>query len=275
MRFADLHLHTNFSDGTDTPAELVKKAKEANLSTIAITDHDNVEGILPALEISEEENIELIPAVELTAEIEELEVHILGYLIDYKNKGFLEKLEFLRENRRERIYKILAKLKEMGIELNPQDVFAYAKGGTVGRLHIAQVMLKEGYINSIVEAFSRYIGNNCPAYISGFKLSPKEAINLIRKIDGIPVLAHPYSLNQDSLIPQFIEYGLLGIEVYYPEHTSSMVEFYLNLAKKYNLLITGGSDYHGKLKPQVNIGLSKIPYELVEKLKEAKEKLLC
>jgi predicted metal-dependent phosphoesterase TrpH len=134
-------------------------------------------------------------------------------------------------------------------------------------------MLKAGLVGSVAEAFRKYIGDKCPAYVCNFRFSPLEAINLIRQVKGIPVLAHPYTLNRDDLIPKFIDEGLLGLEVYYSEHTQSMVNFYLGLAKKYNLLVTGGSDCHGLAKPETKIGSVKIPYDLVENLKEAQLKI--
>jgi len=272
MKSADLHLHTLFSDGTYTPQELIEKAKKAGLSCIAVVDHDTVSGIEPALEAAESENIEVVPGIELTAEYEGSEIHILGYFIDYKNKEFIKKLEALRENRIGRIHKILAKLKDAGVSLNPQAVFDIAQQGTVGRLHIARAMVKEGIVTSIFEAFRKYIGDKCPAYVSGFRLSPIEAINLIKEAGGIPVLAHPYILNNDELVLMLIKYGIMGLEIYYPEHSQAMINFYLELARKNNLLVTGGSDCHGSAKPEVKIGSVKIPYDLVDSLKRAKEK---
>lgn len=270
MRFADLHLHTVFSDGTYTPQELILEAARQGLSAIAVVDHDTVAGLMPATEAAKSENIEIIPGIELSAEYDGLEVHVLGYLIDYRHKGLLEKLNFLKQNRIERIYKITDKLKAIGVNLEAQEIFDIAKQGTVGRLHVARAMVSRGCVGSAQEAFRRYIGDKCPAYVCGFRFSPAEAIRLIKDVGGIPVLAHPYTLNRDELIPQFVDYGLMGLEVYYPEHTQSMVNFYLGLTRKFNLLATGGSDCHGNAKPEAKIGLVKIPYELVDKLKEAK-----
>ena len=270
MKFADLHLHTLFSDGTSTPKEVIREAQNKGLSAIAIVDHDTVDALPQALEIAGSGIIEVLPGIELTAEYDGLEIHILGYLIDYKNKTLKEKLEFLKKNRIERAYKMVERLKNMGLALDVQDVFNLAKSGTVGRLHIAQALVKAGLAGSAWEAFQKYIGDKSPAYIAGFRLAPSEAINLIKSIGGIPVLAHPYSLNRDDLIPVFVDSGLMGIEVYYPEHTQSMINYYLALAKKFNLLVTGGSDFHGAAKPHGQVGLSKIPYELVEELKQAK-----
>ena len=273
MKFADLHIHTIFSDGTYTPQELTEAAKKADLACVSVVDHDTVGALKPSLLAAGKFGIEVLPGIELSAEYSGSEVHILGYLIDYENEELLERLDFLRKNRIERVHKIVAKLKEMGQRIEPEDVFAFSGTGTAGRLHIARAMVKVGIVKSTSEAFYSYIGDKGPAYYCGFKMSPQEAISLIRKAGGVAVLAHPYTLDDDGLIPQFIEYGIMGLEVYYPEHTQSMVNFYLGLAKKYNLLITGGSDCHGNAKPEVKMGSVKIEYALVEKMKAAKEKL--
>ncbi len=272
MKFADLHLHTVFSDGTCTPEELVRQGASSGLSALAIVDHDTVGAIGLANRAAEGKNIEIIPGIELSAEYETFEVHILGYLIEYENSCLLEKLNTLKKNRIERVYKIVEKLKEMGVILNPQSIFDLAKQGTVGRMHIARAMVNEGKVNSVFEAFQKYIGDKCPAYVLGFKFSPEEAIKLIKETKGIPVLAHPYTVRDDLLV-KFIDFGLMGLEAYYPEHSQSMTNFYTNLAARHNLLTTGGSDFHGDAKPEVKIGSIKIPYTLVERLKEAKKEL--
>lgn len=269
MKFADLHLHTVYSDGTYTPEELILEALKQDLSAIAVVDHDTVEGIEICLELGKTKGIEVLPGIELTAEYDGLEIHILGYLIDYKNQSLRKKLEDLKRNRIERIYKILDKLRAMDVNLSPETVFEISQEGTVGRLHIARAMVKEGWVTSTTEVFQKYIGDSCPAYVCGFRFSPKEAINLIKEMQGIPVLAHPYVIKRDEWIPQFMDYGLMGLEVYYPEHSQATVNYYLNLAQEFNLLVTGGSDCHGNAKPEVKMGSIKIPYELVEKLKAA------
>lgn len=274
MKSADLHLHTIFSDGTYTPPELISKSSKAGLSAISVVDHDTVEGINPVSEEAKKVNIEVLPGIELSAELDGVEIHILGYLIDYTNENLIERLKNLKKNRIARIYKIVDKLKEAGITINPQSIFDIAGSGTVGRLHVARALVKEKKVSSIFEAFKKYIGDKCPAYVLGFKFLPQEAIKLIKDAGGIPVLAHPYCINNEKLIYKFIEDGIMGLEVYYPEHSQSMINFYLDLAKKNNLLVTGGSDCHGNAKPEVRIGSIKIPYELVEKLKEAKSRHL-
>ena len=268
-KFADLHLHTNFSDGTYSPQELLEETQKAGLSAIAVVDHDTVEGLQPTIEIAKTKNIEVIPGIELSSEYENLEIHILGYFIDYRNGQFLSKLESLKKNRRERIYKMTEKLKILGLDLNPEAVFTLAGNGTVGRLHVARALVAEGFVKTIFEAFKKYIGDKGPAYVLGFRFSVQEAINLIKDAGGLSVLAHPYILNNDELIPEFVKFGIRGLEIYYPEHSQSMVNFYLAMAKKHNLLVTGGSDCHGNAKTDVRIGSIKIPYELVEELKEA------
>lgn len=274
MKFADLHLHTVYSDGTFTPDELIRESKKAGLSCIAVVDHDTVEGIAPAIAASLVEGIEVLPGIELTAEHDGQEVHMLGYFIDYKSGQVIDKLENLKKIRVERVHKIVSKLKNLGIDLDPEVVFELAKEGTVGRLHIARAMVEVGAVENIYEAFQKYIGDKGPAYVCGFRFTPLDAVRFIKGSGGIPVLAHPYSINNDELILKFIEEGVMGLEIHYPEHSQSMVNFYLDIARKHNLLVTGGSDCHGEAKPDVKIGCIKIPYELVEKLKEAKDKLL-
>ena len=273
MKCADLHLHTIFSDGTYSPEKLLLQAHKKGLSAISVTDHDTVEAVEQSILLGKDLGIEVLPGIELTAECDGVEIHLLGYLFDYKNQALLEKLSVLKQNRVERIYKISDKLKGLGVELNPESVFELASSGTVGRLHVARAMVKEKIVNTVFEAFRNYIGDQGPGYVCGFRFSPQDAIKLIKQAGGIPVLAHPYTVRRDELIPELIGYGLMGLEVYYSEHTQSMINYYSGLVKQYNLLATGGSDCHGNAKPEVKIGSVKIPYELVNKLKAAKENL--
>ena len=273
MKSADLHLHSLFSDGTYTPVKLVTESKRMGLEAVSLVDHDTVEGIEPALETARTKNIELLPGIELSAEYKGKEVHILGYLIDYKSKRLKGRLAALKKNRIERVYKIIRRLKGIGISLDPERVFSVAGCGTVGRLHVANALVKEGKVSSVFEAFRKYLGDGRPAFCLGFKLSVQEAIKLIKGTGGIPVLAHPYTLGNGDLILKFIGYGIRGLEIYYPQHSQSKINCYLSLAKSRGLLVTGGSDFHGDAKPEVKLGSFKIPYKLVEELKEAKENL--
>lgn len=275
MRFADLHLHTVCSDGTYTPEEIVEISAQAGLSCIAVCDHDTTKGIEPCILSAGHYDLEVVPAVELSCEFDAVEIHILGYLINHKDETLAEKLDFLKQKRLERIHKMIDNLREYSdVNIDAKEVEELAGGGTISRLHLARILIKKGYVNSIHAAFQKYIGEKSPAHVCGFHFTPAQAIRLIKDTKGIPVLAHPYSINRDDLIPRFVDYGLQGIEVYYPEHSANQTIYYENLAKKYNLLLTGGSDCHGNVKPQVKIGAVKIPYELVQRLKEAKERVL-
>ncbi|MDD5115496.1 MAG: PHP domain-containing protein [Candidatus Omnitrophica bacterium] len=269
-KYADLHVHTSESDGTLSPRQLVTAAHSSGLSAIAITDHDTVEGIPEALEASSSFGLEIIPGIELTAQYERQEVHILGYFFDFRNAELTEKLKVMQQNRVERVYKIVKNLEDLDVRIDPRDVFDISGKGTVGRMHIAKALVKRGWVSTTGEAFSRYIGDKSPAYVLGFNLSPQEAIKLIRRSGGVAVLAHPYLLRNDELIRDLADCGLGGIEAYYPEHSQSMVNFYLDLAKELKLLVTGGSDFHGSVKPNIKLGMVKIPMDMVDDLRQVR-----
>ncbi|MFH1655137.1 MAG: PHP domain-containing protein [Candidatus Omnitrophota bacterium] len=271
MKFVDLHLHTDFSDSILSAAELVKLAAASGLSAIAITDHDCLEGIEPTKKEAEKFNLEVIPGVELTAEMDGKEVHILGYYINHRDAKLIERLEKMKKIREERIFEMVEKLKEQGVDnIDPQEVLNLSGMGTVGRAHLAVILKQKGWVSSFSEAFQKYIGDNSPAYVGKFKMTPKEAIKTILDSGGIPVLAHPHSLWENNLIPEFVKAGLEGLEVYYPGYSESQIQHYKNLADKFGLLVTGGSDYHGAIKQGIVIGQPRVSYEVVEKLKQAK-----
>jgi len=271
MKFADLHVHTCHSDGTYTAAQLVKEGLKRGIGALAIVDHDTTEALDEAIAQAQGTDLEIIPGIELTAQHERQEIHVLGYFLDHQNEALLSKLKLVQLNRVERVYKIIENLEGLGLKLNPRTVFDISGQGSVGRMHIARALVQDGLVDSTAEAFRKYIGDKSPAYVLGFKLSVSEAIELIHAAKGVAVLAHPYMLHNDALIEEFVGYGLQGIEVYYPEHSQAMVNFYLALAKKLNLLVTGGTDFHGSAKPQIKLGMIKIPLELVEKLRLAKK----
>ncbi len=271
---ADLHVHTHLSDGTFSPQEVVSYAKKIGLSAVAITDHDGVGGIEPAMEFSKNNQVEVIPGVELTAEDEKSEIHMLGFFIDWKQEWFLEKLGKLRQVRLSRMKEMIEKLNEAGFNLSLEELLKESgPTNAAGRLHLAQLLLKKKYVSCIEEAFKKYIGDKAPYYVKKINLSYQQAIEMILKIGGLPVLAHPHLLHRDELIPAFVNAGLRGIEVYHTQHQNKISKYYERLAKKHNLLITGGSDCHGSGKGRILMGEVKIPYQLVEKLKEAKKKL--
>ena len=272
-KFADLHVHTFHSDSTFTPDEVVDVAHKKGLSAIAITDHDSVGGIDPSIAAAKQYGMEIIAGVELTAEEEDLEIHILGYYIDWKADWFEKKLAKMREARLKRIYAMVKKLKDVGVDIEPGQVLKVSGPGAVGRLHLATVLYNEGVTSSISEAFRRYIGNKAPCYVKKYKLTPKEAVDMILKLGGVPVLAHPNVLGRDDLIPRFVKDGIRGIEVYHTEHKNSTATHYEEMALRYDLLITGGSDCHGAGKGEVLLGKVKIPYSLVEALKKEADKI--
>ena len=271
---ADLHIHTDFSDGTMSPGQVVKEASRLNLRTIAITDHDTVDAIEIAQIVGNMEGINIIPAIELSSYYRPADIHLLGYYIDTKNSTLLEKLAELRSERVERIKKITKKLRAIGVKVEHQEVFDVAKEGSPGRLHIADVLCNKGYCHSIRETFQKYLSDHGPAYVPKVTLTLKEAIELIISSDGVPVLAHPGVTKRDTLIPKMVEYGLQGIEVYYPTHQPDAVKRYKRIAKKHDLVVTGGSDCHGNRKPDIALGSTKISDGLVDKIKERRDNMV-
>ncbi|MFA5146343.1 MAG: PHP domain-containing protein [Candidatus Omnitrophota bacterium] len=273
MKYADLHVHTFYSDSTFSPEEVVSCAVEKKIDAVAICDHDSIDGIEPCRRIGAELGVEIIPAIELTAEKVDIEVHMLGYFVDWKIPWFQEKLREIQKLRIGRVYKMVDKLKGENVEIDPDDVFKLAGKGSVGRLHMAQAMLKAGKIKRLQEAFDKYIGFLKPCYVPNIRFSPQNAIELILSVGGVPVLAHPYTIRKDECIPEFVEYGLRGIEVYHTDHKPIIVQHYEETAKRYGLIATGGSDCHGLGKGKVLMGGVRVPYSVVEKLKEESERI--
>jgi 3',5'-nucleoside bisphosphate phosphatase len=268
---ADLHIHTNYSDGIYTPEEIVRKAKEAGLTTIAITDHDTVDGIERAIIEGEKLGIRVIPGIELTTDLKDTEIHILGYFIDYKAQWFLKLLKKMRDDRENRVKKIAKKLKDIGISIDADEILKQSDGRSVGRPHVARALLKKGIVSSIQEAFNKYLDSNSPAYVPHFKLSPAEAIQTIIKAEGVPVFAHPAVSACDEIIPELVKAGLAGIEIYYSKHSDFQIKHYLKIAEQYNLLVTGGSDFHGTMRVKEKIGGASVPDEHIDKLEAFKK----
>ena len=246
MILADLHLHTTKSDGRLTPTELVNLAVSRGLEVIAITDHDSTEGLEEAFEAAKQyPNLRIIPGIELSTDIPGNEVHLLGYFIDYKNENFQLILENFRDGREYRSKKMVEKLAGMGVNISWDRVNELSNGGAIGRPHIAQAMLEKGYIKLPQEAFEGYLERNGPAYVEREKHTPSEAVQMVRSVGGIAVMAHPMEVdNREDVLPELHQAGLAGMEVFYGYYTDKQVKYLLELSKKWNLIPCGGSDYH-------------------------------
>jgi predicted metal-dependent phosphoesterase TrpH len=268
MKFADLHLHTQFSDGTFTPEELVGRASNLGFSAIALTDHDTVEGCARAAVACAAANIEFISGTELTAEHADTEVHILAYFVDTQNQVLLTRIGEFQAVRQNRIREMVAALNKLGIPLQAESVFALANCKSPGRPHVARALVKEKLIGNLDEAFERYLKKGRPAWVPKTKMSALEAVELIHQAGGLAVMAHPGLNRSDDIIPALVAAGLDGIECFHTKHSTAMAERYLGIADKYHLLVTGGSDCHGFSKVKPLIGTVKLPYEHVQKLKD-------
>ena len=265
--FADLHLHTNFSDGTYTPEELVAQASRHGLAAIALTDHDTVEGCARARQACDTAGIEFLTGTELTAEQEGNELHILGYEVDTTNRRLLEEIARFQSVRQERIREMVSRLNRLNVPLQVETVFALANCRSPGRPHVARALVNAGLVGSLDEAFERYLKKNRPAWVPKMKISALFAIELVHQAGGVAVMAHPGLNRTDQAIPSLVEAGLDGIECFHTKHPPATSEHYLGLAEKFNLLVTGGSDCHGLSKGRPLIGTVRLPYEHVKRLK--------
>jgi len=272
---ADLHIHSTESDGELTPTQIVNEAYKIGLNTISITDHDCVEGVTEAIMAAKNFDLTVIPGIEFSTLYNQQEVHILGYFIDVSNRNLRQETAYIAEERKTRAKKIISKLKHLGINLSYKRVQEIAGGNVIGRPHIALAMIEKGYINSVQQAFTpQYFDNKGRAYVARYKMSPKRAIKLINDANGVAVVAHPglcyrgYGLKEED-IKSLVEVGLDGIEVYHSAHNNEQKILYLQLASKYKLLVTGGSDFHGQShKEGARIGSINLDDEYVKKLKD-------
>jgi predicted metal-dependent phosphoesterase TrpH len=277
----DLHIHTTASDGSLTPAQILSLACELRLGAIAITDHDTIEGSREALQIGIPSDIDFTTGVEISAAYPPFlrgsgSFHILAYAFRLEDSQLSGTLDTLRQARLNRNPKIVARLRDLGLDVSIDDIRKVAGDVQIGRPHIAQVLIKKGYARSIDQAFDKFLGNGRPAYVDKHRISCGQAIELIIQAGGIPVLAHPGLLKIadehqfEQLIRNLMDIGLQGIEAYYPEHQPGQIQQYRKLAKRYRLLVTGGTDFHGDFSPQIKLGSGKgqlhIPYALYENL---------
>jgi predicted metal-dependent phosphoesterase TrpH len=267
-RWADLHIHTVKSDGTCTVEEIFERAKTAGVEAIAITDHDTSAGVEEALYMEKKYGVEFVPGVELSAMYGGREVHIVGLYIDWRDKSFAEKLVFFQKKRVERAKKIIKKLKEHGVSIKYEELYEITDNmGNAGRLHIARLMMGRKLVKSIKEAFEKYLSEGAPAYVEKEKITVKEAIDIIQGVGGVAVIAHPGSMNRDEMIETWKAQGMDGIEVFHPDHGNTKAGHYMDIAKQNNLLVSGGSDFHGSHR-HGGIGDIKLPYEFFEKIRD-------
>lgn len=263
----DLHTHSTASDGLLTPDALVELAKTAGVGVLAVCDHDSTDGVDAAIAAGRRLGVEVIPAVEINTDVEASEVHVLGYYIDHHQAWFEDFLKRLRDGRLHRAENMVRKLNAIGVNLDFARVQALAHGA-VGRPHVARALVDAGFVHSTDEAFEKYIGRMGPAYVERLKLTPQEAIQIIVKARGIPVLAHPGWGMQDAMIPALVQAGLEGVEVYYPDHLPQEVAHWAAIAAQYGLLVTGGTDFHGgTLATRAAVGSQYVPPEVVDRLK--------
>ena len=266
---ADLHCHTTYSDGSLTPAQLIDRAVQRGVEVLALTDHDCTDGLSEALEAaSSHPGFLLIPGIELSTDVPEDEVHVLGYFIDWQSPAFQERLDRLRGSRLSRGRAMLAKLRELGIDISWERVQEIAGEGAVGRPHIALAMLEGGHIKTLDEAFERYLSRNGPAYVEREKMVPTEAVELITGVGGLPVLAHPAQLKDlDRFLDELKGAGLVGMEVYYQYYGPEDIDRLLATARRHELLPLGGSDFHGiGGGHERDLGDIPLPFEPVEQL---------
>ena len=276
-KYIDLHTHSLKSDGSMTPAEVVREAKKAGLAAIALSDHDTIDGIHEAMEEGKKIGVEVVPAIEFSVK-SATETHILGYYIDIENPDLLRTLEEVVDLRIARNHLTCQRLNELGFDITLEEVRALAPNNFVGRAHFARVLMDKGYTNSVKEGFDKYMSVGQYAYCEQQRLSAKEAIELIKSCGGVSFLAHPHLTKlDDDKIKEFLRelksYGLNGLEGYYTDYTPEMQEKYQLMAKELGLMISGGTDFHAQMKPHISIGTGlgnmKIPYSVLENIKKA------
>ena len=276
MNYIDLHIHSSYSDGTLTPSLLVQQAKKIGLRAISLTDHDTTEGVEEIISYGNTYGVEILSGVELSAHIDASSVHILGYGLQYNDPALLARLVNIQEARDTRNKKIINRLNELGIKITKEDVYKFSKTGQTGRPHFAQFLIEKKLVNSFDGAFDIYLGQNGSAYVPRKILLAADAIRYILDAGGLPVLAHPATIDCTmSSIPDLLEtlknFGLSGVEVYYPTHSKKVRKTLLELTRKYDLIATGGSDFHGHRSAEKTLGRTgknqRLPYEVLENIK--------
>lgn len=268
VKMCDFHIHSVYSDSDTTIENIFKAACQKGLKCIAITDHDTIEGIEEAYKLSKIYNIELVEAIELSAQKNDVEVHILGYFINSKDAKLIRALTNIKELRKERLILMVERLNSLGIKADKEELLSKVGNTIPTRLHLGLYLIEKGIVSSLQEAFKKYLSPHSPVYISRFKYSVKEAIALIKDCGGYAFIAHPHFLSEQSWINEFLLDGADGLEVVYPRLSSERSAYYKNIADKQGLLKSGGSDAHGSYKEFTQIGGVTIPYQWVEEMKQ-------
>jgi predicted metal-dependent phosphoesterase TrpH len=270
LNYIDLHTHSTASDGIYAPAELLQRAKDIGLRIVALTDHDSTGGLQEAVQEAGKLDIDLIPGIEINTDVAGGEVHVLGYFLEYERPAFQDVLKVLRDARVLRGQRMVELLNEQGIAVSWERVREIARG-SVGRPHVAQALMEAGYVQSIGEAFDKYIGKGCYAYVPRYKLTPVDAVRFIASANGLPVIAHPLELpgleELRNWLPELCDAGMVGLETYYGPYTDEEVQVLRALADTYHLISTGGSDFHGPGIHPTPLGGRHVPFEAVERLK--------
>jgi predicted metal-dependent phosphoesterase TrpH len=268
----DLHCHSTLSDGTLTVTELIELAVRRKLSALAITDHDNIDAFAAGTPQAQTVGLDLLPGVEISSYDGESDVHILGYFFDPTNLALNQTLERIKRRRMLRAKAMVRKLNKLGMELRLERVMSHVHGGTVGRPHIARALLEEEYVGSFQEAFEKWLSPGKPAYVDSEGLTPTQAVALIRNAGGVAVMAHPHHTNRDELIPKLVDAGLGGIEIYCWKMPQSAGRRYQEIARRFNLVWTGGSDSHGEKPGIPGLGSVRVSRSVVDKLLDARDR---
>lgn len=265
----ELHCHSTASDGDCTPTELVDRAVALGLTTLALTDHDSVDGVAEAVRAAEQFSLRVVPGVELSCHYEGEEVHLLGYFFEYRDPDFLELLQNMKEERRQRVRRVLEKLEKLGVSISFESVEQEATGEAIGRPHIARALVTAGQVETVAQAFDKYIGNSGPAYVGRSLLSLEQGIEAIRRAGGVSVIAHPGVYNNWSKVERMLQLPVDGLETWHPSHKKSERKRAKRLGGRYNKILTGGSDFHGPRGDYHELGSSYVKEGVVTKLLHA------
>lgn len=266
--WVDLHLHTNFSDGLFSPTQLILKAKEMGLSAVGIVDHDTIDGIPEAMDAGSRISVEVVPGVELSSQFGNKDIHVIGYYFDPECSRLMEYLDLFLKERYRRAVKMVGNLNRLGIRMTMDEVEEKAKGKSIGRPHLAEVLMEKGYVETFQEAFQQYIGYGSESYEKKYKLLPEEAVGLISEAKGLSFLAHPGFSITDEILLNLVKAGLDGIEVVHPKLNPDRTQYLQKIAKRYGLLVCGGSDCHGGRDKYPTIGHYSVPYAILEEIKK-------